>query len=188
MVLTVPLREMVPLLVPPAVGVKLTPIVALCPAPRTSGKLGPVRANPCPEIAAWVTVRVPTPRLDKVAVSVWVLPTGTLPKLTIFGFRIIAPDPVDVPCAKGWFALRVEQPSIQVRLRRTTKRLLRAPKSSTEASKTPYEQTAGDLPAAAPFRVPIPQETETWDSAVRLQCALWVVQAVDIERSSPYGH
>ena len=30
-------------------------------AVRTSGKLSPLRANPCPEIVAWVMVRVPIP-------------------------------------------------------------------------------------------------------------------------------
>jgi hypothetical protein len=65
-----PIRERVPLFVPPVVGVKLTLMDTFCRGARTRGRLGPIRANCCPDIAAWVMVRVPNPGLDKVAVAV----------------------------------------------------------------------------------------------------------------------
>jgi len=46
------MREMVPVFVPPAVGLKLTPMVAVRFGGRIRGMLGPVRANPDPDIAA----------------------------------------------------------------------------------------------------------------------------------------
>ena len=52
LILVVPVREMVPVFAPPAIGVKLTPRAAVCCGDRTSGMLCPVRANPGPDIAA----------------------------------------------------------------------------------------------------------------------------------------
>ena len=138
---------MTPLVFPPEVGVKLTPMLAVCLGARTSGKRGPVRANPCPDMAAWVTIRVPNPGLDTVAVRVWVLPTGTLPKLMFFGLRLI-PFPLAVPSCwvAGWLALSAEQPSIVARVRRTTTRLVRVPRF-TGASTNAVRPYGRDLPA-----------------------------------------
>src|SRR5713226_1699963 len=83
-------------------------------------------------------VTVPIPGLDKVAARVWVLPTGTLPKLMLLGFRVTPLEVLVVPfcacCAAGELAFRAEQPSIVVSVRRRTTRVPRVPKSFTGAS------------------------------------------------------
>ena len=60
-------REIVPLSVPPEGGVKLTLIIALCPAVRVSGKLTPLKLKPVPVTVAWDMVTSEPPELVNVA-------------------------------------------------------------------------------------------------------------------------
>src|SRR6266851_9225945 len=74
--------------------------------------------------------------LTMVLVRTTVLPTGTVPKSRV---AAVATSPVAC-CAAGWLALRAEQPSMVVRVRRTITRLVRVPRftgASTNAVR-PY--------------------------------------------------
>ena len=97
LILVVPVREMIPVSVPLAAGVKLTPMDAVFFGASTRGMLGPVMANPDPTIEALVIVMVPRLGLDTVTECVWVFPTGTLPKLMLLAFSETPPDAFVAP-------------------------------------------------------------------------------------------
>jgi hypothetical protein len=58
--LVVPMREIIPVFVPPAVGVKLTSMDADPLGGSITGRAGPIKAKPVPEIAARVMVKFPS--------------------------------------------------------------------------------------------------------------------------------
>jgi hypothetical protein len=74
-----------PLVLPPTLGVKRILRVALCPLFRLRGKLRPYKLNPAPVTVAWEIVTVELPELVNVSYWVRLLPTWTLPKLTLSG-------------------------------------------------------------------------------------------------------
>jgi hypothetical protein len=64
-----------PLVLPPALGVKKTVNVTLCPLFRLNGRLKPLRLNPAPVTTAWEIVTVDLPELVKVSYCPCLLPT-----------------------------------------------------------------------------------------------------------------
>ncbi len=84
--------EMLPLALPVAVGANLAVNVALCPALIVNGVVIPLMLNPVPETLAADTITLAVPVLFNVTVAEPLLPTATLPKLTLAG---LAPS---VPC------------------------------------------------------------------------------------------
>ena len=72
--------------------------VTLCPLFSVKGMLSPEMLKPDPVTVAFVILTLDPPRLVSVAKLLTVLPTGTLPKLTVVGFGDKAPaaplDPV----------------------------------------------------------------------------------------------
>jgi len=78
-------KAILPLALPVVAGVNVTLKVAFCPTVKVSGSDGPLMLNPVPDTVAReiVVLDVPLP----VSVTVWVLllPTVTLPKVTLEG-------------------------------------------------------------------------------------------------------
>src|SRR2546427_785782 len=77
--------EMPPDALPVVVGVNCTLKVLDCPAGRVSGNVGPLMLKPAPAKLPWAMVKLALPELVKVRVCTPVLPTSTLPKLTLGG-------------------------------------------------------------------------------------------------------
>ena len=73
----------VPLLLPPEVGANITLKFVLCPGARLSGRVNPDTLKPAPETEACETVTVEPPELVSDSGWVWLVPTGTLPKLNV---------------------------------------------------------------------------------------------------------
>src|SRR5215468_8248986 len=73
----------VPVLLPPEVGANTTLKFVLCPGARDSGRVNPDTVKPGPEPEACDTVTVEPPELVSVSGWVWLVPTGTLPKLSV---------------------------------------------------------------------------------------------------------
>ena len=86
-----------PLLLPAAVGVNTALKVALCPAPTVAGRFGPVKLKPLPVADALEMVTVEPPLLVTVTATDLLLPTVTLPKLTLLGFAMREPGVTPVP-------------------------------------------------------------------------------------------
>ena len=86
-----------PLLLPAAVGVNTALKVALCPAPTVAGRFGPVKLKPLPVADALEMVTVEPPLLVTDTVTDLLLPTVTLPKLTLLGFAMREPGVTPVP-------------------------------------------------------------------------------------------
>ena len=61
---------MLPVALPPEVGVKMAPKVKLCPGIRVNGKVSPVTLNPVPVTLACVTVRLEPPEFVSVSDNV----------------------------------------------------------------------------------------------------------------------
>ena len=80
--------EMLPVVAPAAVGVKIAENDALLPALIVIGMVAPLMLNPVPEGFAWVTVKVAFPAFVSVTVCVPLLPTDTLPKATLAGLIV----------------------------------------------------------------------------------------------------
>jgi hypothetical protein len=78
-----------PLELPPAFGVKATVNVTFCPLFNVIGRLSPLRLNPVPLTFACEIVNAELPALVKVSYFVCLLPTWTLPKLTLDGLEAI---------------------------------------------------------------------------------------------------
>jgi hypothetical protein len=76
-------------LCPPAkVGLNVTAPVTLCPPPRLIGKLRPLSVNPEPERVAPDMVNLDPPEFAKTMDCVWLVPTGTFPKLILEGLTV----------------------------------------------------------------------------------------------------
>jgi hypothetical protein len=95
--------EMLPLALPVAVGVKPAVNDALCPALIVTGAVIPLMLNPAPETLAAEIVTLAVPVLFNVTVADPLLPTCTLPRLTLAGLALSPPCvPVPLnPIAKG---------------------------------------------------------------------------------------
>src|SRR6266852_6671611 len=78
-------REMLPDTLPVAVGANCTLNVLDCPAARVSGKVSPLMLKPAPVKVPCAMVKLALPELVKVRFCTPVLPTSTLPKLTLGG-------------------------------------------------------------------------------------------------------
>jgi hypothetical protein len=74
-----------PLALPPTLGVKRMLRVTLCPLFRLRGKLRPYKLNPAPVTVICEIVTFELPELVNVSCWVRLLPTWTLPKLTLSG-------------------------------------------------------------------------------------------------------
>src|SRR5437899_9149182 len=70
---------------PVAVGANCTLKVLDWPAGRVSGNVDPLMLKPAPVTVACAMVKLAVPELVRVIVCVLVLPTTTLPKLTLVG-------------------------------------------------------------------------------------------------------
>ena len=77
--------EMPPDALPVVVGVNCTLKVLDCPAGRVSGKVSPLMLKPAPVKLPCAMVKLALPELVKVRFCTPVLPTSTLPKLTLGG-------------------------------------------------------------------------------------------------------
>jgi len=82
----------VPLALPADSGAKTTLKLVLCPGIRVKGRLKPVVLKPSPVTAAWLIVRLVTPVFDNVSDWAWLVPTWTLPKLTLVGPAVSVPS------------------------------------------------------------------------------------------------
>jgi hypothetical protein len=83
--------EMLPVALPPAVGVNCAVKVAVCPAAIVNGVARPVIVNPAPEVFAWEIVRLAVPELVKVTDCEPELLTATEPKATDAGLAASCP-------------------------------------------------------------------------------------------------
>src|ERR1700693_1241860 len=81
-----------PLAPPPEGGVKITVKLVLWPGAKVRGSARPFTVKPAPDKLAWVRARLVLPLLVKVSVIVFGVPAGTVPKLTLAGIEISAPD------------------------------------------------------------------------------------------------
>ena len=86
-----------PLTSPVAAGANRTEKVVLCPALSVSGNASPLRVKPAPLAEAAEIVTLDPPELVRVSVSVFELPTTTLPKLKLAGFGDSWPWVTPVP-------------------------------------------------------------------------------------------
>jgi hypothetical protein len=86
-----------PLALPADGGVNDTLKVALCPAASVTGVEIPVRLNPAPLTPACEIVTLDPPELVMVSDNVFLVATGTLPKLRLVGFDPSAPAARPVP-------------------------------------------------------------------------------------------
>jgi hypothetical protein len=77
--------EIVPLVLPPAVGANCAVNEVVCPAANIFGVANPVMLNPAPVAVAWEIVRLAEPLLVKVTVCDPVLPVATEPNVTTEG-------------------------------------------------------------------------------------------------------
>src|SRR2546425_826408 len=77
--------EMLPDTLPVAVGANCTLKLLDCPAARVSGKVSPLMLKPAPVKLACAMVKLALPELVKVRFCTPLLPTSTLPKLTLGG-------------------------------------------------------------------------------------------------------
>ena len=78
----------VPLAVPVEVGANFTVKVVLCPAPRVSEELMPLRVNPVPLMVTFETDTLVPPVFVIVPDKDWFEPTVTLPKLSELGLEL----------------------------------------------------------------------------------------------------
>jgi hypothetical protein len=77
--------DTLPVTLPVAAGAKATLKFAVCPTASVKGRVSPLVLKPAPVTVAWEIVRLALPELVRVTVWVFVVPTTTLPKLTLVG-------------------------------------------------------------------------------------------------------
>jgi len=80
--------EILPVALPATVGENIAVNEALLPALIVIGMLAPLMLNPVPEGNAWVTINAAFPGFVSVTVCDAVLPTDTLPKVTLAGLMV----------------------------------------------------------------------------------------------------
>jgi hypothetical protein len=86
------MSETPPVTLPAAAGAKASVKFDLCPGLRVKGRANPLVVKPLPETAACEIVRLPVPEFAKVMVCVFLVPTTTLPKLTLLGVAAREPE------------------------------------------------------------------------------------------------
>jgi hypothetical protein len=85
----------VPVALPAVVGANFTLKLLVAPAASVNGKVAtPVRLNPVPVAAIWVTFRFAVPVFLSCTVCVFAAPSETLPKLTLVGVMLNCGVPV----------------------------------------------------------------------------------------------
>src|SRR5215469_5690682 len=86
----------VPVTFPAALGLKSMVSVRLCPGARLAGNVTPVMLKACPDTVTWETsiVAVWAAPFERVRDMDFVLPTCTLPKLTVEALTDKLPDEV----------------------------------------------------------------------------------------------
>lgn len=84
-------REILPLALPLDPGANFTVKVAFCPAAIVSGVVSPLRLKPVPVTLAAEIVTLDVPELVRVMVCDPLLPTVTLPKVTLEGAAASCP-------------------------------------------------------------------------------------------------
>jgi hypothetical protein len=106
--------DTLPEALPVDLGVNLVVKVTLCPPFNVSGRFNPDIVKPAPVIVAPVNLTLDPRRLVNVAKLLLLLPTGTLPKLTVEGFGVRAPeDPPLVPFSPTGSPMLAAELSIQ---------------------------------------------------------------------------
>jgi hypothetical protein len=83
--------EAVPLALPAVVGENVALKEVLCPGLRVSGAVMPLMVNPVPDALAAEMVTLAVPEFVNVTVCDPLLPTSTLPKLTLAGLGVSCP-------------------------------------------------------------------------------------------------
>src|SRR2546427_5446850 len=83
--------ETLPLALPAVVGENVALKEVLCPGLRVSGAVMPLMVNPVPDALAAEMVTLAVPELVNVTVCDPLLPTSTLPKLTLAGLGVSCP-------------------------------------------------------------------------------------------------
>ncbi len=83
--------ERFPVIEPETLGVKTTPNVRLCPAPKLAGRDKPLGVNAALDKLACETVTLVVPVLVRTSVKVWEVPGSRLPKLRVAGVGTIRP-------------------------------------------------------------------------------------------------
>jgi hypothetical protein len=86
-----------PVTAPADGGVNDTLKVVLCPGVRVTGVVIPVTLNPAPLADTCEIVEVEPPTFVNVSDNVFVVDTGTLPKLRLVGFDVRVPGETPVP-------------------------------------------------------------------------------------------
>lgn len=88
---------MLPLAAAAVEGANVTLKLALCPAAKVKGAAMPLNVNPVPVTLTCEIVTLEPPVLVIVSGSDWLLPTVTLPKLSVVGFAPKLPGVTPVP-------------------------------------------------------------------------------------------
>jgi hypothetical protein len=88
---------MLPAAGPAALGANVTCSVALWPDDKVIGSVSPLRLNPEPEIVAAEMVALVPPEFVNLVVWLWLVPTVTVPKLTLDGVNASCPAVVPSP-------------------------------------------------------------------------------------------
>jgi len=83
--------ETLPLALPAVVGENVALKEVLCPGLRVSGAVMPLMVNPVPDALAAEMVTLAVPEFVNVTVCDPLLPTSTLPKLTLAGLGVSCP-------------------------------------------------------------------------------------------------
>lgn len=86
-----------PFTAPADAGLNETVKVLLCPGVNVTGMVIPLTLNPAPLAVSEEIVELIPPTLVNVSDKVWVVDTGTLPKLRVVGFDTRVPGEVPVP-------------------------------------------------------------------------------------------
>ena len=80
--------EIVPDALPAAVGAKTALKLVPCPAARVTGKLSPLQLNTVPMALMEEMIRAAFPEFVTLTACVALLPSATLPKLTLVGLNV----------------------------------------------------------------------------------------------------
>jgi hypothetical protein len=92
-----PVNTTLPVALPAACGAKAIVKLELCPGVNVKGVASPLIENAAPAAVALVIVTELPPEFIIVTGWFWVVPSVTLPKLTLLGFSASAPDATAVP-------------------------------------------------------------------------------------------
>lgn len=87
----------VPVAAPAEVGLNFTLKLVLCPAPRVTGVVTPLKVNAVPVIETCEIVTLVPPEFVTVSDSDELLPSVTLPKLRLVGLEVRSPGETPVP-------------------------------------------------------------------------------------------